>query len=254
MVNEKTLYSIIVPIKNEEENISNVIDELDSVFSNAELLVVVGQCTDNTKEVLNLIDNTRLKNRLCAVNQINTGKASAVWTGVELAVGKTIVVFDGDRTISAIDAMRVAQTASDNKVLAIAERLTLRDRQAMPFINFLYNKFMVCLFALIFGRRCSDLFAGCKAFPGEQKWDFLNSRFLFSSRDNWSDLQMLSAACELHLGIESVSVRYREREHGKSKIHRIRDGIDLAMFLVDAAWVRTKSKAIRATRFIGFGE
>ena len=150
--------------------------------------------------------------------------------------------------------MRVAQTASDNKVLAIAERLTLRDRQAMPFINFLYNKFMVCLFALIFGRRCSDLFAGCKAFPGEQKWDFLNSRFLFSSRDNWSDLQMLSAACELHLGIESVSVRYREREHGKSKIHRIRDGIDLAMFLVDAAWVRTKSKAIRATRFIGFGE
>ena len=254
MVAVNAHYSVIVPIKNEEKNIVTVIDELDSVFSRAEFLVVVGQCTDNTRQVLELIERTKLKNNLIVIDQLHVGKAAAVWAGVELAIGNTIVVFDGDGTISAVDALRVAEMARDSNVLAIAERFELRDRNAMAFVNLMYNKCMIFMFALIFRRYCLDLFAGCKAFRGELKKDFLSSRFLFSRRDNWSDLQMLSTACALNLGIQSVSVRYREREHGKSKIRRIRDGSDLALFLVDAAWVKIKLNAVRGVKLMGFYE
>ena len=228
-------FSVIIPIKNEAENILSVISDLDNVFNDSEFLVVLGDSSDRTDQVIKGIRLASPGNILRVLRQRCIGKAGAVWTGVNYATGRVLIVYDGDRTIDAQDALKIAKETEQTFCLAIADRLGNREKGAMPLINFLYNKSMSLIFFLIFKKNCGDLFAGCKAFPRSVKKDLYDLRFFYSSRDQWSDLQMLAAACTLGIDIKSISVFYKRRLLGKSKIIKSIDGINLLRFLVDCS-------------------
>lgn len=235
-------FSVVIPVKNEASNICFVIEELDSVFENTEFLVVVGDSSDPTNEVLENIDRTCLNNKLQVIMQEGVGKAGAVWTGLNKALGGVLMVFDGDRTITAEDAHAVGAQAEEYGGLVIAERFNRREKNAMPLANYFYNSFMAFLFNMIFKQKCGDLFAGCKAFRSEIKDELYLARNFFSERDQWSDLQMLSASCLLDIKISSISVDYKKRVAGKSKVVRLTDGLNLFLFLINCLHFNVRQK------------
>lgn len=228
-------FSVIIPIKNEAENILSVISDLDNVFNDSEFLVVLGDSSDRTDQVIKGIRLASPGNILRVLRQRCIGKAGAVWTGVNYATGRVLIVYDGDRTIEAQDALKIAKETEKTCCLAIADRLGCREKGAMPFTNFLYNKIMSLIFFLLFQKKVGDLFAGCKAFPERVKTDLFKLRYFYSKRDQWSDLQMLAAACTLDIEVRSISVVYKRRLLGKSKIIKSIDGINLFRFLVDCS-------------------
>ena len=87
-------FSIIIPIFNEEDSISILLNELYSEFKNRniEILIIDDGSTDNFKDKLM---STPKNLKIISHNQ-NLGKCRAMLTGIKKAKGKLIGVIDGD--------------------------------------------------------------------------------------------------------------------------------------------------------------
>ena len=226
--------SVVVPVKNEVDNIKFLLEDFEACGLQGEIIFIEGGSIDGTwGELLRQKEQSNL--RIICLQQTNGRKGEGVWMGVRKASGEVILVLDCDRTIDTFDAVRVAAIAAERSCICIADRLSLGSRSAMPLANRLYNHFMSLLFGFIFEQRCIDLFAGCKAFPADRKIALEKHRYYFSIRDEWSDLEMLSASALLGISIVNYPVKYSKRKYGSSKIMKITDGGNLFMFFIECA-------------------
>ena len=91
------LISIIIPVKNEEENIENCIKScIDSSYKNKEIIVVNDGSTDNTPSILERLTKQN-PNELTVLHlPINLGKKHAIEKAIEKANGKFYVFMDSD--------------------------------------------------------------------------------------------------------------------------------------------------------------
>lgn len=97
LINSKNIISVIVPVYNEEESISNVIKDLLEVLHKSnltfEIVAVDDGSTDNSPQILNNIDGiTYIR------HSRNIGYGGALKTGIKSAKGDVIVIIDCDGT------------------------------------------------------------------------------------------------------------------------------------------------------------
>lgn len=87
------LVSVIVPTYNTSKYIKKCIDSiLNQTFENIELIVVDDGSNDNTKDIVNQIDDRRLK----YIYKENGGVSSARNLGIDLSTGNYIMFVDSD--------------------------------------------------------------------------------------------------------------------------------------------------------------
>ena len=93
-------FSIIVPLFNEELNISNLVDEiifnLKSLGYNYEIILVNDASTDNTNEILNDLINKYKEKIKVIINSTNLGQSFSLFEGIKNSQYDTIVTIDGD--------------------------------------------------------------------------------------------------------------------------------------------------------------
>lgn len=95
----KPIYSVVIPLKNEANNIVPLIDELEPVMENLgetwELICVNDGSTDETAEILKKL--AKKKSYLCLLSFTqNYGQSSAFDAGFKKSRGKFIITLDGD--------------------------------------------------------------------------------------------------------------------------------------------------------------
>lgn len=91
--------SIIVPARNEEQNIGNVLQDLlaqDYPKSKFEVLVVNDHSNDRTVEIISESENKFQKLRVLSLSEMSFGKKAALELGVSEAVGELIITLDAD--------------------------------------------------------------------------------------------------------------------------------------------------------------
>lgn len=94
------LLSVILPVFNEEEAISSVLQELSDTLDNAfqgawEVIVVDDGSTDQTTELLKEYVSIQPRVRLIILNE-NFGQSTAVWTGLNQASSEWVATMDSD--------------------------------------------------------------------------------------------------------------------------------------------------------------
>ncbi len=90
--------SVLVPAHDEEAVIRNLVDDLLAQdYPHLEVVVIGHNCSDRTLEVLEDIDDPRL--RRCELRTAASGKALALNHGLSLARGELIAQFDADNRI-----------------------------------------------------------------------------------------------------------------------------------------------------------
>ena len=134
--------SVVVPVFNEEDNMSILQSELRDALKGLdhELVFVDDGSTDRSAEKIEIASNVRIVRF-----EKNTGQSAALYAGIKAARGQTIIMIDGDLQNDPADIPRLLQQISRGADLVCGYRAkrkdTLTKRLTSRVANFVRSRF-----------------------------------------------------------------------------------------------------------------
>ena len=122
-------YSVVVPLKNEEENIVDLINEIEPVMRKLnttwELLCIDDGSTDSTLKILTTLAPQKPFLRILAFDR-NYGQSCAFDAGFKNAKGEFVITLDGDRQNDPADIPKMIAAAAQGDLIC-GRRVNRRD-------------------------------------------------------------------------------------------------------------------------------
>jgi len=202
--------SVVIPAYNEAESIPLLVNEVCECLDAAldyELIVVDDCSSDATREVL--LASRRQHPRLRVLHHgSRSGQSAAICSGVQAARAPLIATLDGDGQNDPVDIMnlyRAMQRASNDLLLVAGYRRQRRDTWLKRISSRIANKVR----AAILVDATPDTGCGLKVF----------ARATFLALPQFDHMHRFLPALVRRLGgtVQSIDVRHRPRELGKSK-------------------------------------
>ena len=202
-------YSVVIPLKDEEGNIGELIQELEPVMNslkqNWELICIDDGSIDETPDILQKLAKEKTYLRVVTFAK-NYGQSSAFDAGFKLAKGDFIITLDGDRQNDPRDILALIQ-AIPNYDLVSGYRQKRQDPWSKRWISRLAN--------FVRSRLCHD-----------------------QMQDTGCSLKIYRAACLSHIKlfqgmhrflptlfkiegfkVKEIPVSHRKRTQGQTKYH-----------------------------------
>ena len=226
--------SIIVPARNEEGNIEEIVNKLPKFSDNDELIFIEGNSKDNTWEKINEISHKyREVRKIIIAQQDGKGKGDAVRKGFSLATCDILMIYDADMTVPPEDTIKFYNAIKENKGGFInGSRLVYpMEKEAMRFFNLIGNKFFALSFSFTIGQKFKDTLCGTKVISRKNYLKLIENRKYFGEFDPFGDFDLIFGATKLGLKIIEIPIRYRERIYGSTNISRWRHGMILLKML-----------------------
>jgi len=236
-VSEEPSVSVVVPARNEEGNIPQILRRVPRMGRETEIVFVEGHSTDNTYAAIEraIRDRPDLPCRL--FRQKGKGKGDAVRLGFSQARGEMLMILDADLTVPPETLPRFYEVLRTGKGdFANGVRLVYpMEKQAMRFLNLLGNKFFSLAFSWLLGQPVKDTLCGTKVLWRSDYERIAANRSYFGEFDPFGDFDLLFGAARLNLKIVDLPIRYRERTYGATNIQRWRHGLLLLQMVIFAA-------------------
>jgi dolichol-phosphate mannosyltransferase len=235
--------SVVIPVKNEEENVIPLLREVIAAFGvrdDYEIIFVDDGSTDATRDVLQGEKPAHPKLRLIC-HERNSGQSAAIRTGVLAARGRIIVTLDGDGQNDPADIPAVltpleAANAQPDLAMAAGQRRKRQDSMMKRVASSIANGVRQRL--LKDGMR--DTGCGLKAFTRE---GFLRLPY-FDHMHRYLPALMLR---EGYL-VVSVNVGHRPRRYGRSK-YGVFDRLAVSVSdLMGVMWLKRRCRLPGARR------
>ena len=236
--------SVIIPARNEEENIPKIVPSIPMFGKWLEVIFVEGHSTDHTWETINkqitkYANGKRKSDKQIIVRrfkQKGKGKADAVWLGFTKAKGDILMIYDADRTVDANDLPKFYNVlASGLGEFANGSRLVYpMEHDSMRFLNQIGNKLFGFIFTKIFGQPFKDTLCGTKAIFRKDYLYLRKHNKKYFSMDPFGDFALIFGAVKNNLKVIEIPVRYKERVYGSTNISRFRHGLMLLKMTVAA--------------------
>ena len=212
--------TILIPTKNEEGGIGEVIDGFKGLgYTN--ILVIDGHSTDRTREIAEA-KGARV------VLQSGRGKGQAVAEAFKLIDSEVVVLIDGDGTYDPKDVGKLLQPIERGIAEhVIGNRLVDYEDGAFTRLNLIGNKIFNSLFRFMYGVEVHDLLTGYRAL----------TRDLYKS----VELEKQGFEVETELTVETIAkgfriaevpISYRERK-GKANLHPVKDGWGIGRTIIE---------------------
>ena len=230
--------SVIVPARNESENINNILVRCPMMGPQDEVIFVEGNSTDDTWERIQQAASAyKGSHRLVFAQQKGHGKGDAVRLGFELATKDILMILDADLTTPPEELPKFYNAIAGNKAEFVnGSRLVYpMEKEAMRFFNIVGNKFFAAAFSFVLGQRFKDTLCGTKVLWRTDYQRLAAAREFFGDFDPFGDFDLLFGAARMGLKIVEVPVHYHERKYGTTNIQRWRHGLILLRMLLFAA-------------------
>lgn len=141
-MNKEIKYSVLIPLKDEEGNIADLIQELEPVMNQLnqpwELICVEDGSKDRTKEILLNLAKTKPYLRVIIFAK-NYGQSSAFDAGFKAAKGEYVITLDGDRQNDPSDIPKMVKLA-ENCDLVCGSRVNRQDPVTKKMISKMANQ------------------------------------------------------------------------------------------------------------------
>lgn len=229
--------SILIPARNEAGNLENGISRIPSFGSQQEIIVVEGNSTDNTWEVVQQLGDKFSDKNIKILQQSGVGKGNAVRDGFNVATGDILMILDADFTMPPEELPKYYEVlAKKQGDFANGVRLVYpMDEKAMRFLNLCANKLFGITFSWLLGQSVRDTLCGTKVLFRKDYLKIVENRKYFGDFDPFGDFDLLFGADKLNFKIVDVPIRYKDRTYGDTNINRFRDGILLLRMVFFAA-------------------
>lgn len=165
--------SVLIPVYNEGESVKELLDRVLGVPVEKELVVVDDCSTDNTWDVLQSIDDPRLR---IFRHEINQGKGSAIRTALQHATGDLVIIQDADLEYNPDDYPQLLEPVLNGEAQIV---YGVRDLNSQEFRFRFGNKFLTWCTNVLYGSRIHDMETCYKLMPREVmlELDLQPSRF-----------------------------------------------------------------------------
>lgn len=199
--------SVLIPVYNEQNTISNIIQKVLSLETEKEIIVIDDGSTDNTPEIIRrlLSENRKIK---AIFHEKNKGKGAAIRTGLKEATGDYIVIQDADLELDPYDIMKLVKSIDEEFMVVYGSRFL--NTQQVPFINLIANKFLTFLTNFLYGGKLTDMETCYKLC----KREILLSLNLKSKRFE-IEPEITCKILKKGYRIKEVPISYRPRKEGK---------------------------------------
>ena len=234
---EPKLVSVVVPARNEAGSIRDVLERVPRLGEETELIIIEGNSTDNTWQVIQHLPDVFHAGRIVKLKQTGKGKGNAVREAFAYAKGDIVTILDADLTMPPEDLPNYIEVLASRKAdFANGVRLVYpMDDQAMQFANLCANKAFSLIFSWLLGQPVKDTLCGTKAMWREDYQKLDANRAFFGDFDPFGDFDLLFGADKLNLKIRDVPIRYKERFYGQTNISRWKHGVILLGMVLFAA-------------------
>jgi dolichol-phosphate mannosyltransferase len=201
------IYSIVIPVYNEQDVIGPLLDEFRS-FANSwrddyELLLVDDGSSDRTPLIVRDRFTTWSQGKLIRLSR-NSGQAAALYHGMKCARGDVVVLMDGDGQNDPRDIPTVLAPL-DQFDMVVGIRVDRQD----SFVRRKMSRFANAIRGRILKDGVADTGCGIKAFHRRVVEAFIPIRTLYSF--------MPALAISAGFSLKQVPVHHRARKGGKSK-------------------------------------
>lgn len=223
-------YSVVIPVKNEEENLEPLVAEIEPVMASLglqwELIIVDDGSDDRSREIVRALQKSKPYLRLIAFKR-NYGQSSAFDAGFKAARGRYTITLDGDRQNDPSDIPKLVAVMNDCD-LACGWR---RDRHD-PLMKRISSK----IANTIRSRMCQDYMhdTGCslKVYRSE----CLKQIKLYHGMHRFLPALFLMEGFR----VKEVPVRHRDRSAGTSKYGLFNRLIGPLMDMFAVRWMRQR--------------
>jgi len=235
---KKPKVSIIIPARNEQGNIFEIIERTPDLGGATELIFVEGHSSDRTYERIQEAIARYPARDIVLLRQQGNGKGDAVRLGFEKASGDILMILDADMTVPPETLPRFFEAiVGRNNIMVSGSRLIYpMEKKAMRFLNMLGNKFFSMLFTWLIDQPVKDTLCGTKVLWKKDYDKIAANRSYFGEFDPFGDFDLLFGAAKLNMRILEIPIRYRERKYGTTNIQRWRHGLLLFRMAWYAAW------------------
>ena len=230
--------AIVVPVKNEADNIRPLLDEIRAALDGRfdfEVVYVDDGSDDGTPAVL-AAARAEFSWLRVVRHRASCGQSQAVATGVRHARAPLVATLDGDGQNDPADipalvaCWRVAPPAERGKLLIAGWRAKRKDTASRRIASRLAN----AIRAGLLGDRTPDTGCGTKLFP----------RDLFLDLPRFDHMHRFLPALVLRAGgrVVSVKVNHRPRERGQSNYSNLRRALVGLPDLLGVMWLMRRSR------------
>lgn len=235
---EEYSVSIVIPARNEEGNMHNILKKIPKLGKETEVIFVEGHSKDGTfKAIKEEIRVYKGPLKATLIKQRGTGKGDAVRLGFSKAKHELLMILDADLTVDPKELVKFYKAISSGKgELVMGSRLVYpMEKQAMRLLNYWGNKFFSTTFTYILGQRVKDTLCGTKVLLAEDYEKIKKNRIFFGDFDPFGDFDLIFGAAKLNLKIVEIPIRYKERTYGETNISRFSHGVLLMKMSIFAA-------------------
>lgn len=217
------MVSIVIPTLNEAGTIGHTIETIRrEVKYPHEIIVVDGNSVDETQEIVRRFNPCQL------IVEPRRGYGVAIKTGIRHAKGDVIVIVDGDGTYELKDVnLLIDSLLKENAELCLGARMNGLYEKSMDITNYIGNKLITFAFNILYKQKLVDSQSGFRAIKRSalEKIDFSEGDMAFAT-------EMLVKFARKGFRIIEVSTTYKPRIYGRSKLKRIKAGLEIFKVLI----------------------
>jgi glycosyltransferase involved in cell wall biosynthesis len=223
------LLSIVVPVYNEENTISKVIEALIREIPDLhEIIVVDDGSRDRTAAIVSSMAEQFAQIRLICQPK-NQGKTAALRVGFAATSGDVVIVQDADMEYDPVDIPPLLKPIATGKAdVVYGSRFMIRQAsRILYFRHFMANQFLTFLSNLLTDLNLSDVETGYKAFRGE-----IIRNMLIESRGFGFEIEVTAKVAKLRCRVFEVPISYYGRTYEEGKKIGTKDGLDAIYYIL----------------------
>jgi len=151
------MLSVIIPVYNEVNTISNILEKVQNVATEKEIILVDDFSSDGTREFLKEKFMHDAGNIKIIYHDRNLGKGAAVKNALSLASGNYVIIQDADLEYNPDDYILLLTAAQKENADVIYGSRFLKTWKTTSWWHFLGNSLLTAVTNILYGSRLTDM-------------------------------------------------------------------------------------------------